>query len=468
MPLFLASTVLRLTQDGIRWEIESSFEPLLSQVFSSTSRVIKESPVKLVTVHAASGTEFYVKRYRHFVVPGRPLKFFFKQSQARKEWELAKKLKALQIPIVPHIALGERWNWRGLQESILITRRFEGKPLDETPGVSLDLVLSFIQAMHARGVLHMDLHPGNILVAADQKEMRLVDLHGIRIQSGITEPQRASNLARLRAVMPIPVSAEIQRLATQVRQDRLRHRSKRCLKHNREFAPQRCGGLKWWVRKPFFSEPVRRILEEPDGFLRSRAKILKTGRTATVGAEDGLVLKRSHLLKLTNLIKDCFRQSRGYHAYRNAYHLELVGVPTARPIAASEKRVFGFLLRSYFLMEEIPGAISLGNHLRAHGEADSDIIRQVAGLIARLHREGFSHRDLKEGNLVLDSSGQIHMLDLDGLKFLGEVPDSRAAADLARLMRDMNQQRGITRGQRFLFIREYCRVRGLKHVPQSR
>lgn len=459
--------MLRLTKDGIRWELESGFEPLLSQVLSSSGKVIKESPVKLVTVHAAGGTEFYVKRYRHSAVAGRPLKFFFKRSQARQEWELAQKLESLRIPIVSHVALGERWNWRGFQESILITRRSDGQPLDETPGVSPARVLSFIQTMHERGVLHMDLHPGNILVSPDLREMRLVDLHGIRVQSRITESEREMNLARLRAVWPIPVSAEVEELALQVRRLRLRYRSKRCLKHNREFAPLRCGGLKWWVRKPLFSDAARRILEDPEGFLRSRAKIFKTGRTATVGAADGLVLKRTHLITPVILLKDFFRPSRAYRAYRSAYHLEIAGIPTARPIAAAERRILRFLVRSYFLMEEICGAVALGDYLRARSEPDPEIIRQAARVIARLHREGFSHRDLKESNLVLDHSGQIHMLDLDGLKFLGDVPERRAAIDLARFMRDMNQHPGIARGQRFLFLREYCRVRGLKRVPHS-
>jgi tRNA A-37 threonylcarbamoyl transferase component Bud32 len=460
--------VLRVTKAGIRWEIESSFEPILSQVLSSAGRVIKESPVKLVTVHAVGGTEFYVKRYRHFSVLGRPLKFFFKRSQARQEWELAQKLESLRIPIVSHMALGERWNWRGLQESILITRRFEGNPLDETQGVDPGLVLSFIKTMHEAGVLHTDLHPGNILVAPGGKEMRLVDLHGIRIQPRVTERERSLNLARLRAAWPIPVSAEVEQLALQVRRRQLRYRSKRCLKHNREFAAQRCGGLKWWVRKPFFSETARRVLDDPEEFLRSRAEIFKTGRTATVGAAEGLVLKRTHLVTPVILLKDFFRPSRAYRAYRSAYHLELTGVPTARPIAAAEKRVLRFLLRSYFLMEEIPGAVDLRDYLLAHNEPNPAIIREAARVIALMHREGFSHRDLKASNLALDGNGQIYMLDLDGLKFLGEVPDWRAAADLARLLRDMDKHHGVARGQRFLFLREYCRVRGLKRVPQSR
>jgi tRNA A-37 threonylcarbamoyl transferase component Bud32 len=147
------------------------------------------------------------------------------------------------------------------------------------------------------------------------------------------------------------------------------------------------------------------------------------------------VLKRYNLRKAGNLFKDVFRRSKARRAFRKAYHLELTGVPTARPIATADKRVLGLLVASYFLMEEIPGAIHLGQW-RGDNEA---ALQRLAELLARLHDEGFSHRDLKETNIVFDSQNRILLIDLEGLEFLDTVSRTRADADLARLIRAMEE-----------------------------
>lgn len=459
--------MIRLRKNGVSWELEPGFQPLLDEIVSPQSQtaVIKESPVKLVTLHSARGLKFYVKRYQHFAVALRPLKFFFKPSQARQEWQLAQQIESLGVPIVRHVALGERWTSRGLQESILITESFDGMTLSEKTNFDSKAVLDFINRMHERGVLQTDLHPGNILVAASG-EMRLVDLHGTKIMSQLNEYQRMRNLARLRSALEIPVSSEVERMSIRERQQRMHYRSGRCLKHNREFAPKKLGGLEWRVRLPFFNETVQSILSDPENFLKSRAKILKAGRTATVGCAEGFVLKRFNFRKAENLVKDWFRHSRAYRAYCKAYHLELLGIPTAKPIAAAEQRVFSFLRRSYLLMEEIPGATSLGQKLRSGKKPSREIIRKTAELIGRLHQEGFSHRDLKESNIVFDRDGKIFLLDLDGLNFPGSVSSARAAVDLERLARDMSKCGGVTRIEREIFLRDYCRARKLKKVPR--
>jgi tRNA A-37 threonylcarbamoyl transferase component Bud32 len=430
--------VIRIRKDGFRWELAPDGERLIDQVFSPSAAVdiIKESPAKSVARHSLGEAAWYVKRYRHRAGPLRPLKYWFKPSPARQEWRLAQRLESLRLPVVRHVALGECWSWRGLEESVLITEALAGKPLGEVPGTDPAAVLAFVRHLHERGVFQKDLHPDNILVTA-AGQLCLVDLYGTKITDRLTARQRDLNLARLASVVPLPLPDDLQELAGRERRRRLRHRSKRSRKHNREFAPRRFGQLTWWVRQPFLNPNVERILADPGGFLASRAEILKPGRSSTVGRADGLVLKRYNLRKLGNLAKDLFRPSRAFRAYRQAYHLELLGLPTARPVAAAEERIFRFLRRSYLLMEEIPGATTLGQRLRAEAGPARETARRVTELIGRLHAEGFSHRDLKESNLVFDREGNLHLLDLDGLRFLGSVSPARRRSDLERLRRDM-------------------------------
>jgi tRNA A-37 threonylcarbamoyl transferase component Bud32 len=384
--------VIRLKKNGYRWELAEELP--LDALLVDPGRRVKESRVKLVTVHDIAGKTYYVKRYRHAAVPLRPLKFFFKPSQARQEWTIAQNINA---PIVRHLALGERWTPTGLQESILITEGFAGH---EPTDADAPRVLAFVRQLHAAGVLQRDLHPGNILVNGD--ELRLVDLHGTELRAP-TAAETAENLARLRMFLPIdvPPNKELERRF-------LAHRARRCLKRNRDFDRQ--DG--WYYRKAFWKPAWR----DTEAFF-ARARILKRGRTSLVGAADGVVIKQYNLRRPSRLLKDLFRRSRAVRAYQKAYHLELAGIATARPLAAGRR---GFT--SWLVMEEIPNARPAS-------------VEAARKLIERLHEAGFSHRDLKPSNIVMNDKGEAVLIDLEGLRFVGEVSPQQRAKDWARFER---------------------------------
>jgi tRNA A-37 threonylcarbamoyl transferase component Bud32 len=184
-----------------------------------------------------------------------------------------------------------------------------------------------------------------------------------------------------------------------------------------------------------------------------------------VGAFDGVVLKRFNTKNRLNYLKNLFRRSRAFRAYQKAYHLELLGVPTPKPIAAAERRVLRVLLNSYLVTEEIRGATDLGAILRQGTRPDRALVRQAAQLVARIHEEGFSHSDLKETNIVRGDDGRLYLLDLDALDYLGRVPEERGAADLARLLKGANKYPNVTRAERMAFLLTYCRARGMRRVP---
>lgn len=461
-----SSTVRRVIQrenDGVRWELQPDFAPLLDALLKTPGQMVKESPVKQVTVHQVGERTFYIKRYLHHAVRLRSWKFFIKPTQARQEWDLAQQLEARKIPIVRHVGLGERRTWSGVQESILITEGFDGAQLDETEGVQPACVKAFIEQMHAEGVLQMDLHPANLLVGRATKELRLVDLHGTVVRDRLKPVEREENLAILRGYVPIEVPERVRKLSVQLRRTRIWERSGRCLRNNRDFRSGSFGNLEWQYRVPLTDPQERQIFADPDGFLRDRAKPLKRGRSATVGAGGGFVLKRYNLRRLSRLVKDLFRSSPAHASFRKAYHLELLHIPTARPAAAAEKRILGFLLKSYFLMEEIPGAVSLEARLRDGPALEQRLIESIGRMIGRLHGEGFSHRDLKSSNIILDSSEGPWLIDLDGLRFIGEVPLAQAKSDLERIARSVATASGIGRLQRIVFLRAYLRSRNKMH-----
>ena len=448
----------RLTLDGTRWEMRPEFEPLLRGVLAAPARVIKESAPKIVTEQGVANQSFYIKRYRHEAVPLRSLKFFFKPSQARQEWRLAQALEERGVPIVRHAALGERWGRTGLLESILITEAFAGIPANEVTALPLAAVVAFIERIWRAGVVQRDLHPANLLVHPETFEMRLVDLHGIVLRETPVESDLDAMLAAAHMTLPIPVSPRVARLSLAMRKKLVHSRSRRCLKTNRDFARKIFGDWSWHVRTASVNPALETILRAPDDFLHTTAQAMKRGRSSTVGAAQGLVLKRYNFKKPHNLLKDLFRGSPARRGFRKAHHLELAGLATPRVLAAADPRVAGLPSRSYLLMEEIPAAVDAGQWAGAPRPA----ARALGELLARLHHEGFTHRDLKETNVLFNSAGTPHLIDLDGLEFVSEVSTAEAAANLERLARGLAAAGKLTRSNLITFLLAYGRRRHVR------
>ncbi len=447
--------MIKRTHHGIRWLLADDFAPRLEAVLAAAPFIVKESGVKLVARHEVDGQGFYVKRYRHYAVPLRPLKFLVKPSQAAQEWRLAGEFERRGVPAVRHVALGERWTVGGLQESILITEEFEGAvPFDHLHRAHFPRVVEFVTRIGHAGILHHDLHPSNLLFHEGAVEIRLVDLHGAEIfGNGRATQATESMLAQLCVTLPLPVSDSIREQAKTLRRRLLFARSKRCLKKNRDFDIRRFGSFRWHVRRADLTAGIESKLRQPDTFL-TLGRVLKAGRGATVGAAGGLVLKRYNFKKPLNLLKDLFRGSPAERNFRKGYHLELCGLPTSRVIAAGNRQVWGVATRSYVFMAEVKDAVDAG---RWPGET----ARSLGLLVARLHDEGFVHRDLKQTNILFDVHGAPFLIDLDGLAFVGSVKNSEAAANLRRLALGMEGVGKLTRANVVRFLRVYCRQRGI-------
>ena len=153
--------MIQLTKNGVRWTCLPEFAPKLDRLLADAGRITRQTHAKLITRHELEGTTYFIKHYVNSDVRGRSLKYFFKPSPARREWKRAILITQRDVPLVKHLAFGERWDWNGLQESILITEGFDGLPLVDAPGRQLPEVQSalgrFLRLNHDRGVLQRDL-----------------------------------------------------------------------------------------------------------------------------------------------------------------------------------------------------------------------------------------------------------------------------------------------------------------------
>ena len=438
----------------MRWQVADDFAPLLPALLATKAvQVVKDDRAKFVARYEVNGRAFFLKRYRHGAFPLRPLKFLLKRSQGKQEWLLAEKLEKAGLPIVRHVALGERWSARGLVESVLITEAFNGVPIELRHAEHFPRVVDFVGQMARAGIVHADFHPANLLLNEQSGEIRLIDLYGLKLFPWYPhEDLCALLLAQLRVTLPLPVSELVIRMGTRLRKEKLSQRARRCLKNNRDFAASRFGKFCWRVRRSAVAPEVEAVLNDPDGFL-SRSLVLKAGRSSTVGAANGLALKRHNFKKPLNPLKDLFRGSRGRRDFLKGYHLELCGVRTPRVIATADHRILGVPVRSFVLMEEIRDAVDAS-------KAREEAMVNLGRLIGRLHEEGFTHRDLKETNILIDLKDVPHLIDLDGLNFVGLVTEEQAMSNLARLVRGLKRLKP-TGPWLELLLESYCCERNL-------
>ncbi len=125
----------------------------------------------------------------------------------------------------------------------------------------------------------------------------------------------------------------------------------------------------------------------------------------------------------------------------------------------AERRVLRVLLRSYLVTGEIADAVPLH---KWRGDC-RQATRRVAMLLARLHDEGFSNRDLKSSNIVLNHAGTPYLIDLDGLQYHGDLKRRRAVADLARFSAGLRALvPSLTRSDWARFLRQYAETRCLE------
>ncbi|MEO6035431.1 MAG: lipopolysaccharide kinase InaA family protein [Verrucomicrobiota bacterium] len=460
----------------MQWIATSAFHPLLARLSKGTREVVKKSPARSVTRHHLDGRTFYIKTYFYSARYLEPLKYFFKPPPSRKEWDLAPQLESLRIRIVPHLAHGEEWSWRGLRKSSLITEGRAGfAPMQRGENATeMQVALGrFLRRLHDCHIFHSDLHISNLLYSRKTNEFCLVDLDNMKIFPSLTEEQRILNLATLNGKLPLTREFYESYGDNFLRhQHRIARRTDRRLRSaiprklellfqdRQAFASRRFGGLNWNVRLGFLNDTLESILREPDAFLANVPLLLKNGTSSTVGRSDGFVLKRSNLKKPQNLFFDLFRSSRARRAFRLARHLELLQIATPRPIAMAERRRCGLVVRSYFAMEEVLQPTAFSN-LTGNRRV---FIERLAELIAKLHDEGFAHRDLREANILFRLDGEPSLIDLDGLRYVKKTSARRAASDIARLMQGIKGElKKVPASQRVCFLKKYCQIRQLEN-----
>lgn len=145
-------------------------------------------------------------------------------------------------------------------------------------------------------------------------------------------------------------------------------------------------------------------------------------------------------------------------------------LPTARPLAVVEKRRCGQLLDSFIITEHIEHAHDLDALLTiqlremeaaAARRLKRELSESLVAALRRLHERGFTHRDFKAPNVLvqwqpgLEAPPRIVLVDLDGIRQVRRPNPSAEIRALARLSVSLERCRHVSHADRLRFLRRY-------------
>ena len=145
-------------------------------------------------------------------------------------------------------------------------------------------------------------------------------------------------------------------------------------------------------------------------------------------------------------------------------------IPTARPLAVVERRKWGLLLDSLLITEHIEYANDLDTlltvqmremHPTRQRWLKDRLIDSLATIVWSLESRGFSHRDFKAPNVIVQwdalssTEPRILLVDLDGVRELRGSPQRARLRMLARLNVSLDHCRRVTRTDRARFLTRY-------------
>ncbi|WZO96421.1 lipopolysaccharide kinase InaA family protein [Isosphaeraceae bacterium EP7] len=473
---------------------------------------------------------------KHFLVPDfrAILRQWFRRGKGRNEGRRASALEALGIPTITPIALGEQRKRRFLFENYLVTHAIDRAiPLDEfvereLPSVSLPqratMARELAQALgiltarlHDAGLVHLDFHPGNILVrrgTGDRIELAMIDLDALRTaRVPLNRGASRDNLALLNHYFWLRsaktdrrrfLKAYLEARQTPESDDRAfareiegatrdwaerlwRRWGRRCRGSNKYFTvgSDKQASTHAIASRDLDPADLRALLADPEAPFRSpKSRLIKDSRTTTVietemtvlGRPTRVIYKRFNPKKRLEAILNLVRPSRAWRAWQAAQHLVSRALPTPQNLVYLSKSPGRGLFRrlraaetTYHAVVKAEDTVTLGAYvcqvlptLGAEEQVATRrrLLRELALLMRTLHERSLSHRDLKSENILVKVDGEtgrfeLSLIDLVGVRLSHPLPRDRRVQNLARVYLSLREMPGGTRSDILRFLLTY-------------
>lgn len=453
--------------------------PLLQQrdYPAAEATVIKQGPHRTVCRWEPVSGEFYLKQFHQPDLRTR-LRHWLRRSQAH--WELSRHQRAQQrgIPTTEVVAIGHAAAWGG--ESALITRGIPNvTPLNEwlrerTATLELrdrrtlaEQLGRLIATMHRRGVIHHDLHAGNVLLRPEPDGWRfwVVDLSAMRFQSAPASwPDVGNQLGRLLySLLPYlhgtDQTAFFRAYGQTFQQEHSRRQPKRpqilrdvasrCDQFARDGYKQSDRKWRKGTRKIF-------VLNTPSLHFRGLAslgndRLQKLCQSAT---DDPAIAV--HVLRQSDPWEASGKFGWARHCWETGHALQRRIIPSLVPICLWEPRGPEGLAESFAVLRE-PSWTALAAHISAMSDAEVFAVgERVINLLRRFHQQGFSHRRLgiDAFEVQFGAKPAVRLVCLGDVCQRTTTPRQRLE-ELASLVSDVVSRQMVTRSTRLRWLRRY-------------
>ncbi|MGR3309413.1 MAG: lipopolysaccharide kinase InaA family protein [Candidatus Brocadiales bacterium] len=421
------TALAKIKHNGMAWTIRSEYlTPIMNKfvkklddvVVGDGVRIIKSNRVRTtLSAPFIDGQRVIIKRYHIKRRLKKGIKYLFRPSCAKTEWDMMKGLIDKGISTCVPLAYGEERQWGFLKDASLIIKEipdcltFQAYFVRHCSGkLSKDKILqkralfrklaNFIQHIHKNNIDHRDFHGGNILVTETDSgslEFYIIDLHKARFCRKLSLQRRVDNLAdiidthgrrlsktdcmrlikyygnfRDKKDFKVFTSKVLKRVKVR-RYRRLKSRTRWCLKLSNLFTIYKEKGVKVYYRKEYRLADILDLFKKIENYPENaQGNVLKRSLKAKVFLEEitfngnpkKIVVKHNFYRRnFFDMLKKTFLGTKGKRAWVAGNGLIARGIPTPQPIALIEKKSFGFTRDNFLLTEYVDDALCVNDYV---------------------------------------------------------------------------------------------------------
>jgi tRNA A-37 threonylcarbamoyl transferase component Bud32 len=214
-------------------------------------------------------------------------------------------------------------------------------------------------------------------------------------------------------------------------------------------------------------EPEK-LVEKPDLIFKlEKGNITALKKIESGGKKISFVVKKTVRRTGFKALADFLRAPKSLRNFYLAVLLKQKSIEVAEPVAALWSKKEG----NIYITEYIQNSLNLyevafgkDKEILTNFSARKTIIRQVAEIIAKLHKANFWHRDSKAGNFIIYKDGNIYrvkLIDLDGIKQDSISRKENHIRTLAKLAETLTRYKNVHFTDLYRGFLFYCKAMGI-------